>query len=405
MPSTRRSFLASSTAAAASALLAGCASLSPGAATPDDPPPAGDVSLGERDRHVYGATGDWSSFGANAANNRQVADGRAPVDGVTEQWRAPFPQLSHNEPVVVDGTVYVATGDRLRALDAETGDERWSADGADAPPLVLDGVVYAARSRTLRALDGDSGEVVWSREFDGPGRVTSPSTYGGDQLVCGVGERVLSLDPASGDEAWTHEVFGQVRHHPAFLSGYWDVVATDAGRVYLLDRDGVGGWQWQLPARPVAPPAADAESVYVNCEDGETYALKDDSDDPEMGRRWSADTGWADGGVAVVDGLALVATGGTLEGVDTGSGSTAWSEATGDWRHTAPTAARDTVFVGGDALYAFDATPGGDPAGGPALRFEHSFAGRVGPGPVLDDGTLYTVAEVEEGETALVALA
>jgi len=41
--------------------------------------------------------------------------------------------------------------------------------------------------------------------------------------------------------------------------------------------------------------------------------------------------------------------------------------ATGDWRLTAPTVARDTVFVGGDALY--------------------------------------TVAEVEDGETALVALA
>jgi outer membrane protein assembly factor BamB len=150
MPSTRRSFLAGGAAAASSALLAGCASLS-GDSSPDDPPPSGDVSLGERDRHVYGATGDWSSFGANAANNREVADGRAPVDGVTEQWRVPFPQLSYQEPVVVDGTVYATTRDRLRALDAETGDERWSADGADAPPLVLDGVVYAARSRPPRA--------------------------------------------------------------------------------------------------------------------------------------------------------------------------------------------------------------------------------------------------------------
>jgi outer membrane protein assembly factor BamB len=91
--------------------------------------------------------------------------------------------------------------------------------------------------------------------------------------------------------------------------------------------------------------------------------------------------------------------------VDTESGSATWREPVGDWPQTAPTVARDTVFVGGDALYAFDPTPGGDPAGGPALRFEHSFAGRVGPGPVLDDGTLYVAAEVEEDEVALVALA
>ena len=63
----------------------------------------------------------------------------------------------------------------------------------------------------------------------------------------------------------------------------------------------------------------------------------------------------------------------------------------GDWRHTAPCYGRDTLFVGGDRLWALDPTPSG--GAGPAVRFERSFAGRVGPGPVVDDGRLYVVAE------------
>lgn len=401
MPSTRRSFLAST--AAAIPLVAGCTTFS-SAPEPDDPPPAGADDQPDRDRHVFGASGEWSSFGANAANNRQVADGEAPVDGVTEQWRAPFPELSHAEPIVADGTVYVATREELRALDANSGDELWTAAGVSAPPLVLDGVVYAATGDAIRALDAESGDEVWERTLETAGQVTAPSTYAGDQLVCGAGERVVSLAPDSGEVRWTQDVFGQVLDHPAFLSGHWSVVATEAGRVYLLNPDGVGAWQWQLPATPMAPPVVDAESVYVNCRDGGTYALRD-GDDAEMAQRWRADTGWAPGGVGFADGLAFVANGSHLEAIDTESGSRAWREPTGDWTQTAPTFARDTVFVGGDALYAFDPTPGGDPSGGPALRFEHSFAGRVGPGPVLDDGTLYVAAEVEDGEVALVALA
>ncbi|ELZ02421.1 pyrrolo-quinoline quinone [Natrialba asiatica DSM 12278] len=71
----------------------------------------------------------------------------------------------------------------------------------------------------------------------------------------------------------------------------------------------------------------------------------------------------------------------------------------GDLRHTAPAYGRDTIFVGDDRLWALDPTPGDSPAGGPAVRFGHEFAGRVGPGPIHDDGTLYAVAQVDAGRT------
>ncbi|WP_435152219.1 hypothetical protein [Haladaptatus sp. DFWS20] len=70
---SRRRFLALGAVTA----FAGCT------ATADDPPEPGSNQSTDPDRHIYGADGEWSSFGCNASNTRAVADGRAPVDGVT----------------------------------------------------------------------------------------------------------------------------------------------------------------------------------------------------------------------------------------------------------------------------------------------------------------------------------
>lgn len=400
MPSRRRALLAS--LAAGTASLAGCSVFS-GSPDPDEPPDAGVAVTPDPEGHVFGANGEWSSFGCNAANTREVGDGDAPVDGVSERWREPVAQIAYHAPVVAGGRVFVLDPDELRVLDAADGAELWTAPEVDAVPLVREGVVYATTGDAIRALDAETSDQLWERRPGEPGRVTQPATYAGDELVCAAGERVLSLDPANGDVQWARDVFGQVLDHAAFFSGHWRVVATEAGLVYALGDDGIGGWRWQLPAPPTAPPSAGTDSIYVPCRDGTTYALFGEQTDGHD-VHWTADTGWAERGLAVVDDLVVAAAGNRLQALDAESGDRHWETEIGDWRHTAPAFGRDTVFVGGDRLRAFDPTPGDSPDGGPALRFEREFAGRVGPGPVIDDGTLYVVAEVESEAYALLAL-
>lgn len=115
---------------------------------------------------------------------------------------------------------------------------------------------------------------------------------------------------------------------------------------------------------------------------------------------WSVETGWADAGLAVSSAVYTAGTDGFVA-VDPESGERLWTHDVGDWRHTAPTLVRDTLFVGGDALYAFDPTPSGADDG-PALRFERSFHGAVNA-PVLDDGVLYVLAETDEETHHLLA--
>lgn len=404
MPSTRRTLLRSVGATGASVALAGCSQLSR-LRGPDEPPPSGVDDMPDPGNSARGATGEWSTFGCNAANTREVGDGQAPVDGVTERWRVEVPQFTYQAPVVAGGRIYQPDADTLRVLDAAEGTELWTVEGVGTVPLLWNDVAYVSTGAAIRALEADTGEQLWEREFETPGLVTAPATRAGEQLVCGAGERVVALDLDDGTVRWDREVFGQVQDHPAVFMAHWFVITTRAGMVYLLDRDGMGGRRWQLPAEPTAPPSADTDSVYVNCRDGTTYALMDDGGGPsDTGINWRADTGWAERGVAVADGVVLVANGQALHAVDTESGERHWEYDIGDWQHTAPAYGRDTVFVGGDRLHALDPTPGDSPDGGPAVRFEREFAGRVGPGPVLDDGTIYVVAQVDDESYALLAL-
>ncbi|MDG5761432.1 PQQ-binding-like beta-propeller repeat protein [Natronococcus sp. A-GB1] len=93
-----------------------------------------------------------------------------------------------------------------------------------------------------------------------------------------------------------------------------------------------------------------------------------------------------------------------MRATDADSGQQRWEFGIGDSSRMAPAVGRETVFVGGDRLWALDPAPTGDPSDGPAVRFEREFEGSVGRGPVLDDGVLYVVADVGDNEVALMAL-
>lgn len=385
MPSLRRrSLLAALGATTAS--LAGCSSTP----EPDDPPQAETADAIDADNHVYGATGEWASVGCNASNTRSVDDGQAPVDGLTERWRVEVAQLgSRSEPIVADDRVYVREPtDSLRVLDAADGSELWTHDARTAP-LVRD-LVYVGSSDGLLALDPSDGTTQWSAPV---GTVTGPpATYAGDWLYVPVGETLYRIDARSGEVDWSRRLFGRIVGPVAVYSGYGVVAVTEAGQLAMLSSDGGSGQgYWSLPARPQTHPTVDTDGIYVNCLDGTTYGVELENA-PRYTIAWDVETGWANGGLAVSSGVYAAGTRG-LFAIDPESGEERWHHGTGDWRHTAPALGRDTLFVGGDRLYALDPTPGDSLDGGPAVRFEREFHGRVGPGPVLDDGSLYVVAQ------------
>lgn len=147
-----------------------------------------------------GAAVEWPYVGGDAANTRySAADTLTPdtVDRLATAWtwrpadrpRQEFgtiPGAFTSTPIMLDGTVYVSSNyNRVAALDAETGAERWVFDPrayADGMPALGGGFrhrgvtmwrdgrdlrIFLASRHRLFCLDAETGEVVPSFGDDG----------------------------------------------------------------------------------------------------------------------------------------------------------------------------------------------------------------------------------------------
>src|SRR4051812_42676309 len=85
-------------------------------------------------------------FRGDPTHSGHYSGGGANIAGL--QWRVPTESGIISSPVVVDGVVYVGTGDgRVLALDRSTGHTRWSYDASSpvqSSPAVGRGLVFVA---------------------------------------------------------------------------------------------------------------------------------------------------------------------------------------------------------------------------------------------------------------------
>lgn len=355
---------------------------------------------------------DWPTFGHDGRNTNYNPDGTAPRTGVAERWRVETYALTA-QPVVADGTVYAVDGADVRAIDAESGEVRWSVSpdnrGAKywAPPAVADGVAYLGDGdERLRAFDVESGETLWTRSFGGGDAfeaVYGSPTLGFDADVLYVGTtggRIRAVDAATGETRWSTSVFGQIRttlaYDPPLL-----LAVTGGGDVYAVSHSGRDHWQTGLPDLSRGTPAVAGGTLYVGCFDGAVYAV-----DAGRGRvEWSTHVGgFARGGVAIADGRVFAHGGRQLRVLDADGGRTLWRERVGPSDDLTPIVVGDTVYVGGDRLRAFERGGGvgvADFRAG-ATRFVES-----GPRGVTHvaggDGLLVAGVETSESEHAVVA--
>lgn len=88
-------------------------------------------------------------------------------------WERPISERPDNAitttPVVHDGTVYVSATDRLHALDAETGEERWRGaytDDAHSGLSIADGMVHVGGIE-ISSFTLDGSEATWRIDLPG----------------------------------------------------------------------------------------------------------------------------------------------------------------------------------------------------------------------------------------------
>jgi outer membrane protein assembly factor BamB len=203
-----------------------------------------------------------------ASTGGDVAAIRAASGPVDQRvcWRARLGPV-YRRPGVDSGTgtLFVPSADRqLYALDARTGAVRWRFD-AGAPvlsePLAVAGYVVFGAGERLLAVDAATGELAWSV----PGR-----GFSAGRAACD-GERVYTAaadgyarahDLRTGREAWSHPMVSGDGHRVALYSGWDDVVVLGSGVAVVATVSGsqaldvaTGTPRWTFPGTTMYPPA------------------------------------------------------------------------------------------------------------------------------------------------------
>ncbi|AOR33716.1 serine/threonine protein kinase [Streptomyces fodineus] len=204
-------------------------------------------------------------------------------------------------PLVHDGTVYVWQDARLRALEARTGEERWSYPVGDAAscggvPVRLtpapDGYVYVCAGTRVLAIDAASGMVRW--HFEAPAVFLCPPAFAPGPAVTGGGlyladylGTVYALDATDGRDRWRIATEARSSIEPVLVAAGHVHVGSGKG-LYTLDAvTGTPKWRFQAGGDVVGAPAVAEGRIHFGSTDHLLYTLK--SDDGRL--RWKLATG------------------------------------------------------------------------------------------------------------------
>ncbi|GGX33177.1 outer membrane protein assembly factor BamB family protein [Streptomyces lomondensis] len=204
-------------------------------------------------------------------------------------------------PALHDGTVYVWQDSRLRALDARTGDERWSYPIGDAASCggvpvriapATDGYVYVCAGTRVLALDVAAGHVKW--HFEAPAVFLSPPTFVPGPAVTGGGiyladylGTVYALDATDGRDRWRIATESRASVEPVLVAAGHVHVGSGKG-LYTLDAvTGTPKWRFQAGGDIVGAPSVAEGRIHFGSTDHLLYTLK--ADDGRL--RWKLATG------------------------------------------------------------------------------------------------------------------
>lgn len=264
-------------------------------------------------------------------------------------------------PALDDGQV-LAAGEygTVVALDADTGDPAWTyeADGAVEGPIAIDsGVAYAADGDgTVHALALDDGRAVWTH--DAPGPVTTAGVVVADDrvLVADAEGVVHAFATDTRESLWTQSVGGNITAAPAVHDDTVVVADTEGTVASFAIAD--GDPDWTTTTDPVFEPlAADDRHIYVGARDGTVHAL-----DAETGaQNWSTtvptDEFFGPAPTVVGDEVLVGTDDSVALGLDSRGGSERWTLEV-DGRLVTTPAVGESVFVGDETGRLYARSPG-----------------------------------------------
>ncbi|MFJ3420572.1 serine/threonine-protein kinase [Streptomyces sp. NPDC086082] len=255
----------------------------------------------------------------------------APADG-TLLWRhSVAEERPDGAPVVAGGLVHpsIGAGRHLEGLDPSSGARVWQRDipGSESVRYVGGMVLLAHADGTVTGMDAASGRTKWSRPIPG---VSSFVSLAGSPLAFatrvsddGSTTQVTAVDPDTGDVRWKARLQGMLKpvgvHGGSvfFLSADWSTGNTTAILRYAPGTKDSNRVALPVP-RQDAVATVRGNVVYVLATGGSLEAIDTDTHK----RTWHLETSVSRGSVPVADArhVYVTAPDGRLLAVDAGTG-------------------------------------------------------------------------------------
>lgn len=286
------------------------------------------------------ATGTWAQFQYDDANTGHAPTNTGPTAPVGPRLAVDVGRGAGTAPAVAGDLAYVANDDdTLYAIDRNDGTVRWTASAkfSAAWPSVYGNTVYLPGD-SVTALDAATGDERWSTTVEGTahGVVQIGSTI----IAAGRGG-VSAIDAESANVRWNNDSVSTWREPPAVVGDDVFAVDTSAGQLIALHAGG-GGRQWIRHFDGPAPGGPTVEDdIVIVPGDGAVYAY-----DRSTGiEQWTVDE-TLEATVAAGNGHAYGVTGDELVALNL-DGSV-------EWRTDVPTTTNPPVVAGGRIYLASD---------------------------------------------------
>src|SRR5688500_16350804 len=199
-----------------------------------------------------------------ASGNRVFA-----VDALTgaQKWQYPQDQALttsiHASPVVWNNTVYIAAGNgKVYSIDAKTGRPGWlfeTGSSIASTPTLLDGVLYfGSADGRVWAVDARNGNMVpaWKGGVRTLDEVATAPAIGNGLVYALSGDQVLhAIQAATGKIRWSYRLQGQVVDLSPVLSGDTVFIGNGNNLTALMGRNGLFKWQRVLSGDVAVSPA------------------------------------------------------------------------------------------------------------------------------------------------------
>ncbi len=224
---------------------------------------------------AFGAEGNWT-----VARYDEGQTGFTPQKielPLTVCWEFNTAKFDDNPsvPAVVDGVVYFASGNRVYAVDAETGAMKWRYPSTERLNFNIKTgitvwenlVFFGGTDGNVYALDAEqNGRIVWRYPTSGP--VRSTPVVSDQTLFVGSDDNSLyAIDARSGVLSWDggFRTRDDISAAPAISPGVVVFQSMDANIYAANTASGRIRWSFQLPVSPVrSAPIFAGNNIFLN---------------------------------------------------------------------------------------------------------------------------------------------